>query len=157
MYFRNFVFGVEDGLVSTVGLLSGIAIAGVARETIILTGIVLILVEGFSMAIGSFLSESSEEDYRAQAEVAHTKAVTSAVVMFFSYSAAGFVPLAPYLVFSGTQAFATSVVCSLVALFALGSFGGRVSHTGLVRGAVRMTIIGGLAVVLGVLVGSMFT
>lgn len=26
-YFRNFIFGVEDSLVSTVGLLSGVAIA----------------------------------------------------------------------------------------------------------------------------------
>ena len=44
-YLRAFVFGVEDSVASTVGLLSGIAIAGVARETILLTGAILILVE----------------------------------------------------------------------------------------------------------------
>ena len=54
-YLRAFVFGVEDSLASTVGLLSGIAIAGAGRETILMTGIVLIFVEAFSMAIGDFL------------------------------------------------------------------------------------------------------
>ena len=52
-YFRNFIFGVEDSLVSTVGLLSGVAIAGVPSRTILLTGVVLILVEAFSMAAGA--------------------------------------------------------------------------------------------------------
>ena len=37
LYAKNFIFGVEDSLVSTVGLLSGIAIAGVPRGTIFLS------------------------------------------------------------------------------------------------------------------------
>ena len=60
-YLRNFVFGVEDSLVSTVGLLSGIAIAGMNRESIFATGVVLIFVEAVSMAAGSFLAETSAE------------------------------------------------------------------------------------------------
>ena len=31
-YLRNFIFGVEDGLVSTIGLLSGISIVGVSKK-----------------------------------------------------------------------------------------------------------------------------
>ena len=54
-YYRNFVFGVEDSLVSTVGLLSGISIAGVTNKTIIMTGVILIFVEAVSMGAGSFL------------------------------------------------------------------------------------------------------
>ena len=48
LYIRNFVFGVEDSLASTVGLLSGIATAGVNASTIVVTGAVLIFVEAFS-------------------------------------------------------------------------------------------------------------
>ena len=62
-YIRNFVFGVEDSLVSTVGLLSGVAIAGVEQKYIFITGLILIFVEAFSMAVGSFLSEESAEKY----------------------------------------------------------------------------------------------
>ncbi len=63
VYLRNFVFGVEDSLVSTVGLLSGVAAAGVETKTIVLTGVVLIIVEALSMAVGSYLSEYSVEEY----------------------------------------------------------------------------------------------
>ena len=54
LYLRNFIFGVEDSLVSTVGLLSGVAVANVDQATIFLTGMVLIFVEAFSMGVGSF-------------------------------------------------------------------------------------------------------
>ncbi len=67
-FIRNFVFGVEDSLVSTVGLLSGIAVAGIGRSDIVVTGVVLISVEVFSMGVGSFLSERSAEEYVLQHE-----------------------------------------------------------------------------------------
>ena len=51
---RNFTFGVEDSLVSTVALLAGIAIANVETKTIVLTGIVLIFVEGAGNFTPSF-------------------------------------------------------------------------------------------------------
>jgi hypothetical protein len=54
LYTRNFIFGSEDSLVSTVGLLAGIVSAGIERKEIIISGIVLICVEAFSMSIGSF-------------------------------------------------------------------------------------------------------
>ena len=56
-YFSSFIFGVEDSLVSTVGLLSGVAVAGVNRSGIFVTGVILIFVEAFSMGVGNFLSE----------------------------------------------------------------------------------------------------
>ena len=37
IYLRSFIFGFEDSLVSTVGLLSGIAFAGITAREIILT------------------------------------------------------------------------------------------------------------------------
>src|SRR3989344_4537783 len=87
-YFRNFIFGVEDSLVSTVGLLSGVAVANVSREHIILTGIILLLVEGLSMAVGSFLTEYSVEEYTHQTERPTKRNVISGVIMFFSYLSA---------------------------------------------------------------------
>src|SRR3989338_11461472 len=87
-YFRNFTFGVEDSLVSTVGLLSGVAVADVPRMTILLTGIILLLVEGLSMAVGSFLTESSVEEY-TQAQGLTRKNIVSGIIMFFSYFVAG--------------------------------------------------------------------
>src|SRR3990167_3716167 len=131
VYFRNFIFGVEDSLVSTVGLLSGIATGGVGREGILLTGVVLILVEAFSMAVGSFLTESSVEEY-SHIEDRKSRPFWGGIVMFVSYLVAGFIPLTPHIFLRGTTAIYTSIIASLIALFILGLISGSLSHGGLI-------------------------
>ncbi len=75
LYLRNIIFGISDSLVSTVGLLAGIDAAGTPRQAILLTGIVYAFVEAFSMAVGSFLSEQSAEEYEVKGETAEAGAV----------------------------------------------------------------------------------
>ncbi len=150
---RNLVFGVEDSLVSTVGLLSGVAIAGVARETIFLTGVVLIFVEAFSMAAGTFLSEASEEDYLRVKTLSGRSSFSDGIVMFISYFISGFIPLLPYLLLETSNAFPISVALSLLALFCLGLWGGHVTRAHIWRTALRMFLVGGLAILVGVTAG----
>lgn len=57
---REVVFGLEDGLVSTMGALVGIAIGTQNTYVVILSGLVIITVESLSMAAGSFLSSKTE-------------------------------------------------------------------------------------------------
>lgn len=59
---RDIVFGLEDGLVSTVGVLTGIASGTNDHFVVILSGFVLVIVEALSMGVGSFLSAQSERD-----------------------------------------------------------------------------------------------
>ncbi len=152
IYFRNLIFGVEDGLVSTVGLLSGIAIAEVPRETIILTGVVLIFVEAVSMAAGSFLSEASVEELETRKRTSPGESFKAGSTMFASYFVAGFVPLAPYI-WLGDQAFQYSIYASIIALFLLGAWTGKLSRAGILRSALRMSIVGGIAVLVGATAG----
>lgn len=154
-FLRNFVFGVEDSLVSTVGLLSGVAIADVPRGTIFLTGLILIFVEAFSMGVGSFLSEQSSEEYMKQGEHPLGFSVTGACIMFISYFISGFIPLFPYIMLETSSAFPVSVGCSLVALFLLGLWGGRLANLSMLKHGFRMMIIGGVAIGLGILVGAL--
>jgi len=153
-YFRNFIFGVEDSLVSTVGLLSGVAIAGVARDMILLTGLILIFVEAFSMAAGSFLSETSAEEFTTKREATASGSFLGGVIMFGSYFVAGFIPLFPYIITEGGAALAFSISASVLTLFVLGLASGILSRTSLLRGALRMAIVGGVAIGIGVVVGS---
>lgn len=154
-YLRNFIFGVEDSLVSTVGLLSGVAAAGTARSTILVTGVVLIFVEAFSMAVGSFLSESSVEEYETKQVMLSRRVVLGGLVMFVSYFVSGFVPLAPYLALTSSAAFWWSIGISLAALFVLGAVGARIAHVSVWRSAVRMAVVGGIAIAVGVTVGNL--
>ncbi|MEK7138341.1 MAG: VIT1/CCC1 transporter family protein [Patescibacteria group bacterium] len=154
--FRNFVFGVEDSLVSTVGLLSGIASASVPKGTIFLTGVILILVEAISMAAGSFLSERSTEDLEAQHEVSPRKSIIGSITMFFSYLIAGIIPLLPYSFLEISLALPLSILFTLIALFVLGLFSAKISHTPILKSAIRMLVIAGIAILVGVIVGKIF-
>ena len=153
-YLRNVVFGVEDSLVSTVGLLSGVAIAGLPRSTILLTGVVLIFVEAFSMATGSYLSEASVDEYMDRNRSKGHSPILGGLVMFFSYFVSGFIPLAPYLFWPAETAFGISIGFSLVALFILGAGSGKVSSGRPFKVGIRMFLLGGIAILVGVTVGS---
>ena len=151
---RNFIFGVEDSLVSTVGLLSGIAVAGISRAEIFVAVSVLICVEAFSMGVGSYLTEHSVEEYESNGhEPSSDKSIPGAVVMFFSYFLAGFIPLLPYLALEVENALVISIALSLISLFVLGIVSATISKTGILKHGIRMLSIGGLAILGGVIVG----
>jgi len=155
-YLRNFIFGVEDSLVSTVGLLAGIATAEISSQAILTTGLVLIVVEGFSMGVGSFLAEETAQEMAGKTPQT-LQAVKGASIMLVSYCLAGLIPLFPYIYLLGSTAVVTSVILSLFGLFILG-FGtsryfGRPSP---IRQAIRMLVLGGSAVLVGMLVGKAF-
>lgn len=59
---REAVFGLEDGMVSTFGAITGIAAATADYSTVVLSGCVIIAVESVSMAVGSYLANRSEAD-----------------------------------------------------------------------------------------------
>ena len=48
---REIVFGVEDGMVSTLGALTGIAVGSRNHFFVILSGIVIVIVEAISMGV----------------------------------------------------------------------------------------------------------
>lgn len=61
-FIREVVFGMEDGLVSTMGAVTGIAAASQNYSIVVLSGLVIIAVESVSMGVGSYLSTKSEKE-----------------------------------------------------------------------------------------------
>ena len=67
---RAAVLGVNDGLLSTVSLVMGVAGADPGRSVVFLTGVAGLLAGSFSMALGEWLSvRSSAESFQRQIEV----------------------------------------------------------------------------------------
>ncbi len=156
LYTRNFIFGAEDSLVSTVGLLAGIASAGMAQKEIIVSGVVLICVEAFSMFVGSFLSERTTEESSPNYQIQKSNSLIAALIMFVSYLLCGLVPLFPYFFISIPQALWWSIGVSLIALVVLGFVSAEMLRTRIFKNALRMVVIGGLAIGLGTVVGMIF-
>ncbi|MFA5998308.1 MAG: VIT1/CCC1 transporter family protein [Candidatus Paceibacterota bacterium] len=154
LYLRTIIFGVNDSLVSTVGFLAGISVAGVPRATIALTGIIYALVEAFSMAMGDFVSEESAEEYVSKSSVNNHSSVVAALFMFLASALAALIPLIPYLIFAGGTALLVSASASIIGLFVVGVLSARLSRLPVVWRGARMALLGGAAIVMGVAVGT---
>jgi VIT1/CCC1 family predicted Fe2+/Mn2+ transporter len=61
-WLRAAVLGANDGIVSTASLIVGVAAAGAAKETILLSGIAGLVAGAMSMAAGEYVSVHSQAD-----------------------------------------------------------------------------------------------
>ena len=59
---REFVFGIQDGLISTVGLLAGVQSATENNVVVIITGLTAMFSGAISMAAGSYLSSGAQKE-----------------------------------------------------------------------------------------------
>ena len=66
---REVVFGAQDGLLSTVALVTGVAVAVENQTTVLVAGLAAALPGMLSMATGAFLGSSAEQDVQ-RAEIA---------------------------------------------------------------------------------------
>jgi VIT1/CCC1 family predicted Fe2+/Mn2+ transporter len=60
---REAVFGINDGLVATVGLVSGEVLSGQSRPSILIAALSAVGAATVSMAIGSYLASTSQNDF----------------------------------------------------------------------------------------------
>ncbi len=149
-YFRSLIFGAEDSLVSTVGVIFGIASANQNKSSILLTGLIVVAVESLSMGAGSFLTETSTHELDGRKKH-RASPIVSGIIMFFSYFLTGFIPLFPYIILETDIAKYLSVAVTLLALFVLGYLPSKT-----LRGGLRMVTVAGAAVFMGFLIGNYF-
>lgn len=62
-YLGDFVFGAIDGSITTFAVVSGVAGASLSSSIVLILGFANLLADGFSMAIGNYLSSKSDIEY----------------------------------------------------------------------------------------------
>jgi predicted membrane protein (TIGR00267 family) len=151
---REVVFGLEDGLVSTLGAITGIA-AGINNAAlVILSGLVILAVESSSMGAGSYLSNKTAELTNSQSEKrADLDSVRAGLTMVIAYLAGGVVPLFPYFFLPPMKAIPLSVVLTIIALAGVGIWTGVVTKYRPWKSALEMVVVSFAATVLGYIVG----
>ena len=102
----------------TVGLLSGIAIAGLSQQTIALVGMIFVFTGGIAAASRYKLAHAKIPEHAASSTQA-------CILLGLLYIIAGIVPLMPYMVLVVSSAFTTSIVCSFAAAFIIGLWSGH--------------------------------
>lgn len=151
---RETVFGIEDSVVSTLGVVVGMAAGTDSRYVVILSTLVLIVVESISMAAGTYLSDKSEM------EVAHipyrkifVRSMSGAVCMILSYVIGGFLAILPFFFLEPLQAIIPSAVISISILFTIGYIKGQLAGINKWRSGLEMSLISISAAALGYLIG----
>ena len=214
---RPVVFGGNDGLVSNLALVMGVAGAAPAPGVIVLAGIAGLLAGAFSMAVGEYISVQSQRellDYQTLLERQQLKEtpeqeydilvgiyvgrgfsrdearqladrmfadpdraldalvreeigldprvigspMNAAIGSFLAFTLGALVPVVPYLLGSGTAAFISSLVASLVGLFLLGMGVSVFTHRDRFRSGLRQLLLGlaaaGVTYAVGTLLGA---
>jgi len=150
-YIRSLVFGFQDALVSTTGIVVGISVGVSNKQFIILSALVTISVEALSMGAGQYLSEKSVHDLPTSHH-RHNLLIGS-LMMFLSYLIGGFVPILPIFFTLPPVSSILSVIFAFTGLFALGFFKAKLFSGQVWRSAIEMLLIGGLTTLIGLFVG----
>lgn len=144
---RTIIFGIEDSLVSTTGVIVGLIAAGTSESIILAAGLITIVVEATSMGAGEFISndDSPEKD---------KDALKKGLLMLVSYFVAGLWVMIP--LFLGVRNNIPIITFTFVSLFGLGYWRGHILKGNRLKYAIRTLLIGGVACSFGIAVGLLF-
>lgn len=146
------MFGLQDGLVSTTGVVVGIS-AGISdKEVIVLAAFVAVLVEATSMAAGQYSSEKAVHQLDRGGR--HTDSLLAgAAIMFVAYIVGGLPSIIPTVLLNRPEAQIVAVFSAFVGLFAVGLVKGKLVGQPPLRSGVELFVIGAIATSIGLAVG----
>ena len=163
---REIIFGLEDGIVSTLGVLVGIATGTNNKSLVILSGLVVIFVESLSMAAGTYLSNKSQQEiHLAEDKKFPLKSlfhrhkpglpVKESAFMGVTYILGGLVALTSFLILPVGIGVISAVLTSFVFLFTIGFVKGNLAQISSVKSGLEMVLVSASASFIGYIVGKL--
>jgi vacuolar iron transporter family protein len=151
-YLRSLMFGLQDGIVSTTGVVVGISTGIDNKEIIILAAFVAVTVEASSMAAGQYSSEKAVHQMDKNGK--HTDSLyIGALIMFIAYFIGGAFSIVPTIIFNQPFARVLAIISALAGLFIIGYIKGHIVEHKPLRSAIELFIIGSITTTIGVVVG----
>lgn len=151
-YIRSAFFGLQDGLVSTTGVVVGISAGVNDKSIVILASLVAVTVEASSMAAGQYSSEKAVHQMDKTGR--HTDSLLlGALIMFFAYLGAGMIPILPVIIVGPPTSSFLGLTMALFGLFTIGFLRGKITGEKPFHNAIELLIIGGTATAIGLIVG----
>jgi predicted membrane protein (TIGR00267 family) len=160
---REFVYGGMDGAVTTFAVVTGAAGANLSSRIILILGFANVLADGFSMAVGSYLSEKSDQQLEASRgnakESDHNAAIRASVATFLSFILVGFIPLSVYTFnyifdLNLDNVLQISIVLTLISFAAIGYLRGVIAKTNHWRTTAESLGLGAAAAVISYVAGN---
>jgi len=143
---RAGVLGANDGIVSVAAIVVGVAGASAAHGAVLLAGLAALIGGAISMALGEYVSVSSQRDgERAAGAPITANPWAAAVASAASFLTGGVLPLIAIVAAAGPLRVPLTVVVVLLALALTGAAGARLGGAPALRPTVRTLIGGSLA------------
>jgi VIT1/CCC1 family predicted Fe2+/Mn2+ transporter len=140
-YLPDFIFGANDGVITTLAVVSGVVGAALSTTVILILGFANLLADGLSMGASNVLSRRSAQQLPSLREAAKHGTAT-----FVGFVAAGVVPLLAYLLpWFGDRRFVTAAFLGLVTLFVVGASRALFTGRWWLAAGLEMLVIGALA------------
>ena len=162
---REFVYGGMDGAVTTFAIVTGAAGAGLGSSVVLILGLANVLADGFSMAVGAYLSEKADQQLeaknRGETHNEDDSPIEASIATFVSFVLVGFVPLLVYIVdyaFSlgiGDDALVYSIFLTLVAFAGIGYLRGVITNIDRAKSVLESLGLGAAAAVISYTVGNL--
>lgn len=169
---RDFVFGYNDGAVTTMAILTALASSSIVHGSIVILGALASIVgSSISLAFSDYISVKSQieilksfgknrklsrhEKDEAQdimGELDHPGKI--AMNTSLSFALAGFVALSPFFFFEGSLALAVSIVVTFASVFAAGMVRARYTHGDSLRSGIEMVAIAAAALLVSFFIGT---
>ncbi len=156
---RAAVLGANDGIVSTAAVLVGVAGATTNRHAIIMAGLAAVVGGAVSMALGEYVSVSSQRDTERVHGVCEEDTVnpwSAAIASFLSFFAGAILPMLAATLTPAEARVPLIFAVTLLALALTGATSAKLAGTPVGRAVVRLLIGGSLALAITFGVGWLF-
>lgn len=156
---RAAVLGANDGIVSTAAVVVGVAGATSDQTTIAMSGLAAVIGGAVSMALGEYVSVSSQRDSeRAMgiSEEAQVNPWSAGVASFLSFLLGACLPFATALLAPVAWRIAAIFGVTLLALALTGALSAKLGGASIARSVTRIVVGGSLALAATFAIGSLF-
>lgn len=153
-YLADLIYGANDGIVTTLAIVSGVVGAALPAHVILILGFANLIADGFSMGASNFLSKRT--GMKASERPSLVEASRHGSATFLGFIIAGFMPLLAYLIPGITaDRFFIAVLLALLTLFVVGASRAFFTEVRWLRAGLEMLLIGALATAVAYGIGAL--
>lgn len=156
---RAAVLGANDGIVSTAAVVVGVAGATSDHTTIAMSGLAAVIGGAVSMALGEYVSVSSQRDSERALGISEDLQVnpwSAGIASFLSFLLGAALPFATALLAPVAWRIAAIFAVTLLALALTGALSAKLGEAPVARSVTRIVVGGSLALAATFAIGSLF-
>ncbi|MDA1337414.1 MAG: VIT1/CCC1 transporter family protein [bacterium] len=155
VYIGDFIYGANDGIVTTFAVVAGAAGALLSPGIVIVLGLASLGADAFSMGASNFLAIRSEKELEKKKKLQSNEEISFSdvvaplqhgVVTFTAFMVAGVAPLFPYLLeMPSSQQFFVSGALAAGTFFVVGGIRTFITGGNFVKAGLEVLLVGGVA------------